>query len=276
MSDSSPKRKAATLSPNSKKLYANPNKKSGGLELFGLKASKPQKGPYNNDSRIRACLIKNPHDYSIIFRFENKDPDNTEGSWAEKCMFEAVRKREKWTLELGFDPWALDWFDNDVPQKNSRDYSIRMFVIYCDNCPNDKNLLGLAKHVCERVNSLPGNKTTTTVDEEKFLWVQKGAVWSDVLGTDKALADIIKRAGAPEPGYYEKHAQLIHCYFHPKTFGLDLARALHAPIEQIHPDEREDLKKPAKADKDLDATYELSDSENEEEGHEKYEDEDHE
>jgi hypothetical protein len=46
---------------------------------------------------------------------------------------------------------------------------------------------------------------------------------------------LIKEQGHPYPGFYELHKTAIHAYyFHPNSFSIDLARTLHAPVEQIH------------------------------------------
>lgn len=60
--------------------------------------------------------------------------------------------------------------------------------------------------------------------------------------TDKALERLCNQTGPISTGYYEKHREIIHAYFHKRSLSLELARVLKAPIEQVHPDEREDLK----------------------------------
>ena len=68
-------------------------------------------------------------------------------------------------------------------------------------------------------------------------------MWSDIIGFDKTMDALFDKVGHPVNGFYDSNKALIHSYFHLKTFSMKLARALHAPIEEVHPDLYEDLKK---------------------------------
>lgn len=59
-----------------------------------------------------------------------------------------------------------------------------------------------------------------------------------MIGSDAALKDLVAKKGTPTSGYYERNREAIHCHFRPSTFTLDLARVLHAPTEQVHPNIR--------------------------------------
>jgi hypothetical protein len=45
---------------------------------------------------------------------------------------------------------------------------------------------------------------------------------------------LIKEHGHPYPGFYGLHKMTIHANFHPNSFSIELARTLHAPVEQSH------------------------------------------
>lgn len=239
--DSPSKRKAACLSPYSKKLTASSESKdSVGLDLFGIKATGDSKNK-DRDSLLKACILETKNGASIVFRCEPKD--SAVSSWSEKVFCDAVKSGEKWARKLNFRRKFLKWFQDNEPVQNAGGYDIRMLVIDCDERPAKDSVIGLAEFVAGQINSAPGNRCNLSVDKKNFFWLPDDAVWSDIIGVDQALEDLIDNAGSrPEAGFYDKHKDLIHKYFAPETFALDLARALHAPLDQVHPDLREDLK----------------------------------
>ena len=42
----------------------------------------------------------------------------------------------------------------------------------------------------------------------------------------------------PQPGFFEMYHDVIHSHFHSGSLTLDLARALHAPMDEVDPSER--------------------------------------
>jgi hypothetical protein len=41
----------------------------------------------------------------------------------------------------------------------------------------------------------------------------------------------------PQPGFYEMYRDIIHSHFHSGGLTLELAHALHAPMDQVDPSE---------------------------------------
>ena len=213
----------------------------GGLQAFGIKPGARVKFSDRN-ATLKCCVIKGPEENAIVFRVNPNDPHSPNGCWLEKVFFDAIRSESEWVTELHFDSQALQWYHGNVPQKNSKDYLLRLFVIRTTgNLPPKENLVKLGQRVCDNINATPSNKTTISVDEESYFWLPNGAVWSDIIGNDAAFAALTKAKGDPFPGFYDLHKDTIHSYFRPKTFSLELARAFHAPLDEVHPALREKL-----------------------------------
>jgi hypothetical protein len=66
-----------------------------------------------------------------------------------------------------------------------------------------------------------------------------GCVWADVVGYQEALKMLVKKTinQVPQPGFYEMYRDLIHSHFHSGGLTLDLACALHTPMDQVDPSE---------------------------------------
>jgi hypothetical protein len=224
------------------------------LAAFGIKAASGPKGKYlDKDSKLKCCLIEGHDGSAIVFRVEPNDPNIKSGSWGEKCFFDALHENEEWLTTINIDSTALAWFHENVPQKNPKNFSIHLFVIYTEaNLPPKENIVKLGQYICQHLNATPGNHTTTILHDDSFFWLPDGAVWSDIIGCDAALARLIKNNGHPSPGYYDLHRQTIHTYFHPQTLSINLARNLYAPIEEVHPSLREGLAEPGDNDDDDD------------------------
>jgi hypothetical protein len=208
-----------------------------GLAAFGIKPAIGGRSAFiDKSSTLKCCLIKGTKKSAIIFCVEANDHMWKNGSWSEKCFFDAVCHNEEcWINSINIDGTVLAWFHQNVPQKNLKGYSIRLFIIHMDKeLPPKKNILNLGCYICQQLNVAPGNTITTTLQEHNFFWLPDGAVWSDAIGCNAALLQLIKEKGQPCPGYYKLHRGVIHMYFHPQTFSLDLARTLHAPIDQVH------------------------------------------
>ncbi len=188
----------------------------------------------NKNSVLKCCLLSAGLESAILFRLQPIDP--TCNNWSEKCFFDALRRHDEWITRLAFDSTCLFWFENNIPQKNSKDYTTRIFVIRTEKNPSDEQLLKLGHFICTEINKLPNNTTTTEIDKNSFFWIPRGeAVWADVIGIDEALAQLTKRKGHPHAGYFEIHKASIDTYFHSGSYSIPLARALHAPVEEIHP-----------------------------------------
>jgi hypothetical protein len=207
------------------------------LASFGITASTIPPVRYNNrDSFLRCCIIDAKENSALVFRVEPKDPNSPSGSWGEKQMFDAIRTHEDWTTKLHFDDKFFQWYHENVPQKNPKNYHIRLFVIRVQQVPETQNLFQLARHICKQINASPGNTTTTDFDENHFFWLPDDAVWADIIGIDAALKQLVTATtGLIQDGFFETNRSLINCFFHSGTYSVELARYLHAPMTEIHP-----------------------------------------
>ena len=262
-------RSVATLSPKSVTSFTSftsvassvaPAKGANGfnIEAFGIKpAASPAKATlkkgFDKDSTLKVSVVKSPNTSAIVFRVQPNDAKSY-GSWSEKTFFDHVRNERQWTKDISMDSTVLQWFDGNMPMYNGRGYQIRLFVIYVLELPPKEAIIKLGHHICSQINTDPANNTTMSLHEDTFFWTVD-AVWSDLIGCDQALRRLQKEIGQTVPGLYENNKEIIHSYFHPKTFSMELARILQAPIDQVHPEVREDLKGHDDADEDNDADH---------------------
>ena len=218
----------------------------GGLQAFGIKKSTTSGGHGNDkDSKLKCVIIRGENDSAyLVFRCEPNNPNYRNGSWSEKAFFDAVRNGHDWVKMIDVDTEMLHWFHNDVAMKNLKDCNIRLFVIHCAEMPDPKNVMELSQFICERVNAMPNNTTALSIDSDNFFWLplEEDPVWADVVGSDAALKTLVEKKGMPKAGFCNFHKDVIHTCFRPHTFTMDLARVLHAPIEQVHPNLRVEVK----------------------------------
>jgi hypothetical protein len=60
-------------------------------------------------------------------------------------------------------------------------------------------------------------------------------VWCELIGEEAALSHLRFKHGVFCDGYSEKNKTSIDHHFRPNTLSLDVARALHAPLEEVDP-----------------------------------------
>ena len=224
---------------------------------FGITPIKPAHNPYSKDknSTLKCVLINSPEANAIVFRVEPTDPD-ARGSWAEKIVFDAIYKGEKWVRDLGIDSKNQKWFHENEVVNNEKGYPIRMFVLRCEEMPPKEKIFDLGEHICIQINSAPGNRTTTSVERDAFFWIDPDTkpVWSDIVGVDVAMETLMIKTGVPNADdYFKQNKDIIHSFFHPGSLSLQLARVLKAPMEEVHPDFLEDVK-PSNGDLEVESS----------------------
>jgi hypothetical protein len=194
--------------------------------------------PHDRSSRLRACIIKSYGVYTLVLRVQPSDHTSRAASWQEKLLTDAVKYQYPWARELNFDPNLIFWFHENSPQVNPKGYNIRLFTIRIesDSPPIKGNLVALAKFICDQLNAIPGNQNSISVDEHSFFWLPDGAVWSDIMGIDAALAALFKEQGYPTgPEWFESNRSTVYTYFRPGTFSREMIQLLYAPLDELHP-----------------------------------------
>ena len=183
----------------------------------------------------------------IVLRYSNEDPNRRNGPWSEKVHADENRRNPAFS-SLGFLPYTKKWFHLNVPQLNPKGYSYRLFLIETESKPSKQAVIDLVDYVCGLINATPGNDTTVTPANPLF-WLGEFAIpgANEVFGHQESLKMIVAEAGTPVPGYFEQHRSLIRFHYREQSLTMDVARLLHAPIEQVHPDLRIDLAAPAAA-----------------------------
>jgi hypothetical protein len=169
----------------------------------------------NNLSTLRLVIIRGDNSTChLLFRCEE---NHQQASWFEKLFSDAVRQRDSWASRLNFSERIYLWYHRDVPQYNEHGFPIRMFHIPLTIPENDLTgaaTLNLCSHICSMLQSSNTTRRSITFDERTLLWLQPYAVWSEVVGTRKALSMIHAEKGTPYQGYYEEYEEFLLTYFH--------------------------------------------------------------
>jgi hypothetical protein len=208
-----------------------------GLAAFGLKTAPPSGTStllqQTRANRLRCSPVPEPDVTSLAFRIEAINHPAS-ANWSEKLFCDAVLQGLEWTTRLGFEKKILTWFDNNIPQLNSKGFPTRMlFLKASPGTIVKENVVRLGEHICEQLNATEGNTTTTSVDESLFFWPGDDPVWSDIVGADAALTMLMKKTGeASDVGYYARNKAVVHSYFRPGTFSPELADILNIPEDQ--------------------------------------------
>jgi hypothetical protein len=232
-------------SPTSSSPFGlGPNSKSP----FGIDVATVNTGSgsgASKDSVLRCFIIPGGDDSSInpsalILFFQLVDANFRSGSWGEKTLYDMVKQNHPSVAGLGISAATIKLFLDNVPQLNGRGYAIRGFVIHANSVPAKDSALNLGRHICSVVNAHPDNNTTTSLIPDGYFMSQSGGVWADAVGHQESLKMLIKKTinQVPQPGFYEMYHHVIHSHFRSGGLTLDLARALHAPMDQVDPSER--------------------------------------
>ena len=203
----------------------------------------------DKDSTLVLAIIPN---VAICFRFKPNNP--AIGSWAEKIMFDECRDSSDWIVNASISTWAYTWHIKNEKQVNPKMWGIRLFFLYVENTDiAPKALRSLGEHIVHHVNAHKKNTTVTVIPpDDEYFWV-RSATWYDLVGMETSL-EKLKEATTSTfyEGYYQQYKDIIHTYFKPGTFSIELACTLYAPMSCIDPALLRAAKKKQKsADKSL-------------------------
>ena len=207
------------------------------LESFGIKPA--QRKQYNNErnTKLKCCVVETLGiNNTIIFRFEPFDKNAS--CWCEKLLLDDVKIHKDWVVDLNFDDFCYTWYENSVPQQNSRGFPIRLFCInshLSSGTPTVKALQSIGKHICEELNSKEGNKTKALVDEKDFIWIKK-PTWSEIIGHTMAQKRLQDTIGKFNENSYLQHRDTISAFFKEGDIPEYLAKLIGAPKKEYMSD----------------------------------------
>lgn len=245
-------RKSATFVPKKLQLRGNGEQKGFGtkvppvdsyskngstkkLSSFGIKLGDSATGARaRRDSYLRAAITEPPNT-ELVFKFDPQDPNFKAGSWSEKILCESIKRRDAWTIDLGFNSTFYPCYYKNEEQKNSKGYTQRMFGIPTQDVPSMENLLAAMEYICEMVNRSPGNNTLASVNKNNIFWMDGKVTWSDIIGRQNACTRLQAQTGPIGDGYYEQNETLIHSHFPSETLTMEECQLFGAPLEQLHP-----------------------------------------
>ena len=152
-------------------------------------------------------------------------------------MMDAHRKGDHWYTALVPCKTTFTYMVDDVEVRNSRGYGIRLFGFQCGVLPEDEALLNVAKHICNSINSIPGNSTTVEVDRSRlFFTPARTTTWSEICGGMFALRHMQEQAGeSVHDHFYEQWTELFHAHYPRGGIHPDLAMVVGAPRSQMDP-----------------------------------------
>ena len=92
-------------------------------------------------------------------------------------------------------------------------------------------MVSIGKHICDKINEKPGNKTRAFVDEKDFIWINY-PTWSQIIGVNEAQKRLKKTIGPFHENTYLQHTDTIHAFFRENDLPNYLARQIGAPHKQ--------------------------------------------
>ena len=133
---------------------------------------------------------------------------------------------------MNFDDFCHSWVDNYIPQQNHKGYPFRLFSININSDPPTfKTLVSIGKHICDKINEKPGNKTRAFVDENDFIWINY-PTWSQVIGVSEAQKRLKNTIGPFHENSYLQHTDTILAFFRENDLPDYLAGVIGAPQKQ--------------------------------------------
>ena len=195
----------------------------------------------DNTAYLKAVWIpKTEGGGHIVIRLHPTDPENKRSTWPEKIMMDGIFNREAWLSRIPFVRLTYAWYDNNIEQKNARDYAYRLFLIPSRGTLTAAQIVAILRRLARGINEQPTNNIPVMVNPDDAFWLQDIVpVWSDVIGSNAAFQRLTSMTGLrTDTNFYQEHENVIHEHFRRGTFTLDMARALNAPLEQVHPGAR--------------------------------------
>jgi len=225
------------------------------LASFGIIPAASTNGVSNNGENktclLKCAVVRDGDSPAIYYYFlpATGRPEDAPGVWPEKVLVDKLRSRDPSVMMLNFDPHVRKLFLNNEPVKNSKNYMYRLVRIRLAAPVPNGNARNLGQHICTLLNASPDNDVTVVIVDDSFFLHEAGSTHSDVLGLEEGFKDLLRSTTGqqPGPGFYEAHRGAIHSYFRAGQFSLELARALHAPLDEVHPNQRAALVPPAAA-----------------------------
>jgi hypothetical protein len=186
-----------------------------------------------NTSALRVVILNGCNDHcDILLRSEATGQGNVNSSWCEKLISDAIKEPNSWASKLNISPQTFNWYDRDILQVNRNGYPIRLFHIPVSAASTDlsrDSLTELMNHICRMVTNTPRNTEVLSFDESSASWIEGNVVWSDVVGTTKALSMLRYAKGPPREGFFEENEDFILTFF--KRSNYDVMRQLFATAE---------------------------------------------
>jgi hypothetical protein len=203
---------------------------------FGISAADvPDR--YSNKEKgnlLRVCVVNGPTSSALVFRIEKKSGTDRGGTYAEKLLCDAIIENQPWACRpngIPFHGEIYRWWDQGQEVKSEGGFPVRLVHVNTGNpAPGKLKLVPFAQKICNHLNQINNNRTSTDVEEQRFYW-QPRAVWSDIISPAACRERLLSltKPDHPGPGYYEKHVHLIHSYYR-LPFSPELAVYLHAPM----------------------------------------------
>lgn len=216
----------------------NPYSKNVGtkkLSSFGITLGDSATGTRARRDSYLKVAITEPPNTELVFKFDPQDPNFKNGSWSEKILADSIKRRDPWTIDIGFNSTFYPCFYMNEEQKNSKGYTQRLFGIPAQVVPSIENLVAAMEYICEQINHSPGNNTTVSVNRNDIFWMNGKVTWSDIIGRLNACTRLQGQTGPIGDGYYEQNKALIHSHFPLETLTMEECQLFGAPLEQLHP-----------------------------------------
>ena len=195
-----------------------------------------------NTASLRVVVVNGLDGHSdVLLRCEATGTGNVNSCWSEKVFLDAIKEPNSWAKQLNVSMQTFNWYDREVMQVNRNNYPIRLFHIpvAARVVAHSRSVLGLCKYICRMISATPRNTETITAEEGSLTWIEGPVVWSEVVGTTKALSMLRYAKGAVFQGFYEANEEYVLSLF--KTNNEVAMKQLFAPETTDAKDANEEL-----------------------------------